>query len=215
MRAWATSNPHDQNWQRRPRPSKIGKQRFGLCSLAQGELAYEMNQLEGARASSRAAAVTATGSLPDAANVESLAHVGVLDAVAGQSVSGRGAVQSCLEYARKMGRMLLEARCRVFAAPSTSRQEGFQKRWRHSLPFQTTTRNARLARNCVHRCTIGACVPCLDWVMKGRHGPRTTLPVDSLVLCGRRYQRSSERSSTPGQRSDESPASVRMMVHSR
>ena len=87
-----------------------------LLYLAQGELAYEMNQLEGARASFRAAAVTATGSLPDAANVESRAHVGVLDAIAGQSVSGRGAVQSCLEYARKMGRMLLEARCRVFAA---------------------------------------------------------------------------------------------------
>jgi tetratricopeptide (TPR) repeat protein len=93
------------------RESVLGRQ----LHLAKGELAYEMNQLQAARTALKSDAVTTGGDESDTATVERLAHLGLLDALTGQA-SGRGAIDSCLEYARNMGRLLLEARCRVFAA---------------------------------------------------------------------------------------------------
>jgi serine/threonine protein kinase/tetratricopeptide (TPR) repeat protein len=87
-----------------------------LLQLAQGELAYEMNQIEDARTTFRAGAAARAADQPDAASVESLAHLGALEASAGRAETGRRATQSCVEYSRNMGRKLLEARCRIFSA---------------------------------------------------------------------------------------------------
>jgi tetratricopeptide (TPR) repeat protein len=87
-----------------------------LLRLAQGELAYEMNRLDEARTTFRAGAALRVDDQPDSASVESLAHLGVLDASAGQAQTGRRAIQACIDYSQKMGRTLLEARCRIFGA---------------------------------------------------------------------------------------------------
>jgi tetratricopeptide (TPR) repeat protein len=84
-------------------------------NLAEGELAYEMNQLDAARKTFKGGAPAKAAGETDAASVESRARLGLLDALAGDA-SGRQAIDSCLEYSRNMGRTLLEARCRVFAA---------------------------------------------------------------------------------------------------
>jgi len=83
--------------------------------LAEGELAYETNQLDAARTSFKAGAPARTEGQADAASIENLARLGLLDALAGHA-GGRQAIDSCLEYSHNMGRSLLEARCRVFAA---------------------------------------------------------------------------------------------------
>ena len=102
------------------RESVLGRQLL----LAEGELAYEMNQLEAARTTFKAGAPARVGDEADAASIESHAHLGLLDALAGQA-AGRRAIDSCLEYARNMGRTLLEARCRVFAARLDVEAKGF------------------------------------------------------------------------------------------
>jgi tetratricopeptide (TPR) repeat protein len=87
-----------------------------LLHLAQGELAFEMNQLPEAKASFREAARTADRDLPDPISVEAAAYVGLLDGLAGQRAAGRRPIESCRDYASMMGRKLLEVRCRVLLA---------------------------------------------------------------------------------------------------
>ena len=108
------------------RESVLGRQ----LRLAEGELAYEMNQLEAARTTLKAGAPVKVADEGDAASVESRAYLGLLDALAGQA-AGRPAIDSCLDYARNMGRSLLEARCRVFAARVDVEAGGSRK---HSRP---------------------------------------------------------------------------------
>ena len=73
-----------------------------MFHLAQGELAYEMNRIDEARATFREAAAVRVDDQPDSASVESLAHLGVLDASAGQAQTGRRAIQACIDYSQKM-----------------------------------------------------------------------------------------------------------------
>ena len=102
------------------RESVLGRQ----LRLAEVELAYQTNQLEAARTTLKVGASARVDDEGDAASVESRAHLGLLDALAGQG-AGRRAIDACLEYAHNMGRTLLEARCRVFAARVDVEAKGF------------------------------------------------------------------------------------------
>ena len=87
-----------------------------LLQTVQGELAYERGDLREARARFAGAASLWRDALPDAASVEARASLGLLDALEGRIDAGRMHLQASLEQARKMRRVALEARCRVYLA---------------------------------------------------------------------------------------------------
>jgi tetratricopeptide (TPR) repeat protein/tRNA A-37 threonylcarbamoyl transferase component Bud32 len=87
-----------------------------LLHAARGELAYELDRRDEARVHFGRAAAAWTGDLPEAASVEARAYGGWIDTLQGRVAQGRAAVRSSLDQARKMRRLDLEARCRLFLA---------------------------------------------------------------------------------------------------
>ena len=87
-----------------------------LLHAAMGELAYESNRTGEARAHFNRAAELWVDEFPDAASVEARAYRGLLDALNGRAARGRDDVRVSLNQAQKMGRLALEARCRVYLA---------------------------------------------------------------------------------------------------
>jgi tetratricopeptide (TPR) repeat protein len=84
-----------------------------LLDAASGELALAMGQDAVARAAFARAAAYWTDDFPEAASVEARANLGLLDALDGRASEGRAHVQASLEQARRMGRLSVEARCRL------------------------------------------------------------------------------------------------------
>lgn len=87
-----------------------------LLHSGMGELAYESGRNDEARTHFAAGSALWTDTLPDAASVEARAFLGLLEALDGRTAIGRTALQSSLDQAKKMGRLALEARCRVHLA---------------------------------------------------------------------------------------------------
>jgi tetratricopeptide (TPR) repeat protein len=97
-----------------------------FIQLSMGELAYERGQTSRARDElRRAAAAPSSGALVDAASVEAGA---LLDVVLPGGGSG---IDRCLQDAQKNGRVVLQARCRLYRA-RTLVQQG-----RHEAALQT------------------------------------------------------------------------------
>ncbi len=87
-----------------------------LLYFTRGELAYESGRDVDARRAFTQAATFWVDDLPEAASVEARAYLGLLDAMQGQLARGRSSVAASLDQARRMGRVALEARCRVLLA---------------------------------------------------------------------------------------------------
>jgi tetratricopeptide (TPR) repeat protein len=87
-----------------------------IAHAASGELAYESGRLQEARGHFDKAAAFWTEDLPDAASVEARCYEGLLDALTGKIPAARRIVELSTEQARKMGRLYLEARCRLALA---------------------------------------------------------------------------------------------------
>ena len=83
-----------------------------MAHAALGELAYESGKLQEARGHFDKAAVFWTEDLPDAASVEARCYQGLIDSLTGK-VPVRGLVETSVEQASNMGRLYLEARCRL------------------------------------------------------------------------------------------------------
>lgn len=96
-----------------------------LLSLAAGELAYERGRPTEARDHLTRAAAFWTEKLTDAASVEAQAYLGLLDMQEGRSAQGAGRVQASLDQARRMGRVALEAKCRLFLARISLQERKF------------------------------------------------------------------------------------------
>src|SRR5207244_13505529 len=77
---------------------------------------YESDHPNEARAHFEKAARFWSDDLPDAATVEATCYRGLLDALAGKSPGGRGMLEKGVHQARTMGRLSLEAQCRVHLA---------------------------------------------------------------------------------------------------
>ena len=87
-----------------------------LTHAASGELAYESGKLQEARGHFDRAASFWTEDLPDAASVEARCYEGLLDTPTGKIPAVRRIVELSAAQARKMGRLHLEARCRLALA---------------------------------------------------------------------------------------------------
>ncbi len=87
-----------------------------LTHAASGELAYESGKLQEARSHFDRAASFWTEDLPDAASVEARCYEGLLDTLTGKIPAVRRIVELSAAQARKMGRLHLEARCRLALA---------------------------------------------------------------------------------------------------
>jgi tetratricopeptide (TPR) repeat protein len=87
-----------------------------LLHLSTGELAYQMARYADARRHFAQASSLWTDDLPDASSVEARSYLGLLDALQGQTARGRDAMRASLAQAQHMGRVALEARCRIHLA---------------------------------------------------------------------------------------------------
>jgi tetratricopeptide (TPR) repeat protein len=87
-----------------------------MAHLALGELEYVSGRYREARASFERAGEFWTDALPDAASVEAKCYRGALDTLSGKASAAVGNVQASMEQARKMGRLELEAQCRLHLA---------------------------------------------------------------------------------------------------
>jgi tetratricopeptide (TPR) repeat protein len=87
-----------------------------LLHLATGELAYQTGRSADARQHFSQASSLWSDDLPDASSVEARSYLGLLDALQGQATQGREALRASLAQAQRMGRVALEARCRLHLA---------------------------------------------------------------------------------------------------
>jgi tetratricopeptide (TPR) repeat protein len=87
-----------------------------LLYAAMGELAYEARRMADARTLFARAAALSTEVFADAASLEARAYVGLIDALDGNVADGTAKVLSSLKQAERMGRVSIEARCRLYLA---------------------------------------------------------------------------------------------------
>ncbi len=87
-----------------------------LAHMALGELEYESGNALKARAHFEKAAAFWTDDLPDAASVEAKCYLGLIDALTGKASTVHGTMERSVEQARKMGRLSVEAQCRLHLA---------------------------------------------------------------------------------------------------
>jgi tetratricopeptide (TPR) repeat protein/TolB-like protein len=117
-------------------------------AAAMGRAAYESGDLSDARRQFSRAAALWTDNLPDAESVEAVAYLGLFDGLGGQPARGREQIIRSLEQSRKMGRVSLETRCRVFLArlQIASRDPGEAARTLAEVPpdSDTVTRGKEL-----------------------------------------------------------------------
>jgi tetratricopeptide (TPR) repeat protein len=86
-----------------------------LLHLVAGEVEYEAGRYQDARKWFTQAADLWNDDLPDVASVKARAYLGLLDALDGR-LQGRRALETSLAHAQKVGRLPLEAFCRVLLA---------------------------------------------------------------------------------------------------
>jgi serine/threonine protein kinase/tetratricopeptide (TPR) repeat protein len=91
--------------------------------MALGMLAYESGRLPEARREFGRAAALGQDEVPDANIIEANAYAGFIDAQDGRATRGPSAMETCAERARQMRRVSLEAKCRVFLARTSLRQQ--------------------------------------------------------------------------------------------
>jgi tetratricopeptide (TPR) repeat protein len=84
-----------------------------IAHTALGELAYESGKFADARGHFDAASALWTADLPDAASVEARSYLALLDALARRGPADSKKAEASMQQARKMGRLELEARCRL------------------------------------------------------------------------------------------------------
>jgi tetratricopeptide (TPR) repeat protein len=87
-----------------------------LLHQVMGELGYESGRADEARTAFREASAHWTATLPDPASVEARVYLGFLEALDGRRDRGQTEIGLALDQARKMGRIALEARARLFLA---------------------------------------------------------------------------------------------------
>jgi tetratricopeptide (TPR) repeat protein len=87
-----------------------------LLHQVKGELEYESGRAAQARAAFGEASTFWTATLPDPASVEARVYLGFLEALDGRPDRGQTQLRLVLDQARKMGRIALEARARLFLA---------------------------------------------------------------------------------------------------
>jgi hypothetical protein len=87
-----------------------------LLHQVKGELESESGRAAEARAAFGEASTFWTATLPDPASVEARGYLGFLEALDGRPDRGQTELRLVLDQARKMGRIALEARARLFLA---------------------------------------------------------------------------------------------------
>jgi tetratricopeptide (TPR) repeat protein len=86
-----------------------------IAHTSLGELEYESGRLHEARSHFEKSAAFWKDDLVDAASLEARCFLGLLDSLEGKG-SRRGFVEASVEHARRMGRLSLETRCRLYLA---------------------------------------------------------------------------------------------------
>jgi tetratricopeptide (TPR) repeat protein len=87
-----------------------------VVHTALGELAFESGRLSEARAQFDRASALWLDDFPDAASVEARSYLGLLDALTRSDPAATKKVEASVQQAKKMGRLALEALCRVHLA---------------------------------------------------------------------------------------------------
>jgi tetratricopeptide (TPR) repeat protein len=94
----------------------VGRMRLApIVHTSLGELAYESGKLQEARGHFEKSAAFWVDDLVDTASLEARCYLGLIDSLVGKS-AGRVFVEASVEQARSMGRLSLEARCRMYLA---------------------------------------------------------------------------------------------------